>query len=604
MKVLFSALHLAYFRNFESVIRELAERGHHVHLTADETEGMGGQELAVRLAAQYPSVTWELLPSLAAEPWYDAARKLRVGLDYVRALEPRYVASPKLRLRARGRTPRLVRWTTAVPLLGPAVTRAALTRIERLLPQGEAMAGYIREQAPDVVVLASLTYARSQQLDVLKAARALRIPVAAAIMSWDHLSSKALLHMAPDMVIVWNDVQRREAVEMHGLAEERVAVTGAQCYDQWFGRTPSRSREAFCRAVGLRPDRPFALWVHSALSPAPEPPEPVLVTRWIEALRSSSDPRLRDVGVLVRPHPERLKEWAGVSLARFDNVAFHGRNPIDAEAKHDYFDSLYYSSAVIGLVTSAFLEAAVVGRPVLTFELPEYRLHQEEMLHFRYLRTVAGGLLRSAPGIAGNLEQLAEAVALDGQRDDRNRRFVEAFIRPGGMDVPATPAFVAALERLHHEGTRADPTLERHAWLRPVVAAAARRAGGGVTRWLLLDERGDAWDENRLREERAQQSRIEAKVEHRNDKLRRRARRERIDMVKRVGKAGKSALRQGRHRVAVTAYRAAAIIARRAELTAKEAISLGRRARYGAAVAVHRALSGVKRGPMPGPPDR
>ena len=107
----------------------------------------------------------------------------------------------------------------------------------------------------------------------MKAARALGIPVAAAILSWDHLSSKALVHIVPDTVIVWNAIQRREASEMHGVAEDQVVLTGAQCYDQWFTRQPERSRAEFCRAMGLRPDRPFALWVHSALTPTPDPPE-------------------------------------------------------------------------------------------------------------------------------------------------------------------------------------------------------------------------------------------------------------------------------------------------------------------------------------------
>ena len=38
MKIVFSALHFASFRNFESVVHALAERGHHVHLMADETD--------------------------------------------------------------------------------------------------------------------------------------------------------------------------------------------------------------------------------------------------------------------------------------------------------------------------------------------------------------------------------------------------------------------------------------------------------------------------------------------------------------------------------------------------------------------------------------
>ena len=74
-----------------------------------------------------------------------------------------------------------------------------------------------RSSAPDVVLLTSLTFSRSLAMEQLKAARALGIPTAACIMSWDHLSSKALLHIAPDGTIVWNDVQKREAIEMHGM---------------------------------------------------------------------------------------------------------------------------------------------------------------------------------------------------------------------------------------------------------------------------------------------------------------------------------------------------------------------------------------------------
>jgi hypothetical protein len=554
MKVLFAALHLAYFRNFESVIRELAARGHAVHLTGDEPEGMGGQELAERLAAEYPTVTWDRLPSLEEEPWFDAARRMRVALDWARVLDDRYPA--KLRIRAEERTARVVRWAARVPGLGPRLTVAALTRFERVMPASSRMIEYLEGHAPDVVVLASLTYSRSQQLDVLKAARALRLPVAAAIMSWDHLSSKALLHVIPDRVIVWNEVQAQEAVEMHGIPRDRLVQTGAQCYDQWFTRRPERSREAFCRAMGLDPARRFVLWVHSALSPTPDPPEPVLVRRWIEALRASDDPSLRDLGVLVRPHPERLKEWAGVSLDGFDNVAFHGQNPIDADSKNDYFDALYYSSAVVGLVTSAFLEAAIVGRPVLTFTLPEYRMHQEEMIHFRYLTEVEGGLLRMAPDLDTHFRQLAEAVALDGARDERNRRFLKAFVRPAGLEASATPAFVDALERLQREGTTPDPALERSAWLRPLVLPVASWSRVGVGRWLMNDMRADAWDERADYTERAIRERIAAKEKRTREKVRRKQRRQRRDALMRQGKEIKSGLRKLRHRTAVTVYRA------------------------------------------------
>jgi len=555
MNVLFAALHHAYYRNFDSVVRELVARGHRVHLAAEEPESLGGQGLAERLTAECPgAVTWDLMPSLEHEPWFDAARRCRVALDYVRVLDPDYPA--KLRIRAEERTARVVRGVSSVPVLGPRLARAVLTGFERLLPVSQDLVRYLRERAPDVVVLTSLTYSRSQQLDLLRAARALEIPVVAAIMSWDHLSSKGLLHIAPDRVFVWNQVQMHEAITMHGLPGDRIVATGAQCYDQWFTKAPSRGRDEFCRAMGLRADRPFALWVHSALSPTPDPPEPVLVIRWIEALRASANPALRELGVLVRPHPERLKEWAGIDLRRFENVAFHGGNPIDGRSRDDYFDSLYHSGAVVGLVTSAFLEAGIVGRPVLTFMLPEYEMHQEEMIHFRYLLTVAGGLLHTANDMDAHLAQLAAAVARPGERDEKNRRFLEVFVRPQGLHVPATPAFVEALEDVPRSGVAADAENSGASLLRPLAARLAGWSRTGVGRWLMNDERADLWDEDTQARARVVREREEHKARFHAAKVRRNARQARRDRLQGIWKSARSASRKLRHRAAVSVHRA------------------------------------------------
>ena len=489
MKVVFTALHFANYRNFESVIRVLASRGHSVHLLADEPETFGGRALVERLAAEYPSVTFGWSPSPAEEPWFRFAQKVRFALDYVRFLDPRYVEAEKLRVRNIERTPRIVRWMTSGIgglLVGRRGAAALLKAIERNLPRSPAISRALEEQRPDVVLLTSLTFSRSLGMEHMKAARALGIPTAACIMSWDHLSSKALLHVQPDATIVWNDVQKREAIEMHDVPASRVVVTGAQCYDQWFDKRPARSREQFCRTVGLDPQRPFVLYVCSAMSPVPEPAEPLFVKEWIHALRRSSDPILRTAGVLVRPHPERGREWTGVSLDGFDNVAVNGRNPIDADAKADYFDSLYYSAAVVGLCTTAFLEAAIIGRPVLTLQLPEYRMHQVGMLHFRYLLNVGGGLLHTAPDVASHLAQLAEAMKSDGSRDERNRRFLTAFVRPNGLEIPATPTFVEAVEALGRRERQAQ--LERAPGAVPLMLRTAIGASTtAVGRWLMMD---------------------------------------------------------------------------------------------------------------------
>jgi hypothetical protein len=510
MRLLFSALHFAYFRNFESVLETLAAQGHYIHLAADEAETFGGQALVERLAGSYPRVTYGSVPSAADEPWMPFAQKVRYALDYVRFCAPRYADVPKLRVRNVERTPRVVRWL--MKGLGVSPMAATLKWLERSMPRSTAMRAWLEALAPDAVILTSLTFSRSSAVEQLKAARGLGIPAAAAIMSWDHLSSKALLHIAPDRTFVWNEVQKREAVEMHGLPPESIVVSGAQCYDQWFNRRPSRTRETFCADMGLDPARPFVLYVCSAMSPVPTPVEPLFVKDWVTALRTSADPTLRDVGVLIRPHPERLKEWTDVSVEGLENVVVHGGTPIDSTSKADYFDALIFSHAVVGLCTSAFLEAAIAGRPVLTLLLPAYRMHQDGMAHFRYLLDVEGGLLHAAPDMSAHLRDLSGVLSRSGDREERNVRFLTAFLRPQGLGAPATPAIVSAIEQLAALPRAVDPRFARATTAQNVVGWVAGATRVGVGQWLMMD----AIDVARARSEEQNDERKQALLHKRS----------------------------------------------------------------------------------------
>ena len=550
MKILFCAQHFSYVRNYESVVRALSARGHQVHVAAERQEQMGGRQLVERLTEECPGVTWGWSPALEEEPWFNFAAKLRHTLQYVRFLDPAYDDRPKYRERAAVNTPRVLRRLLATPLTRPAAVRrllaALLVRAERLMPSSARLEAFLREASPDVVLLASVTNPGSPEMDHLKAARRMRIPVAMCVFSWDHLSGKSWIRIAPDQVIVWNETQRREAIEEHFLPADRVVTTGAQCWDQWFDRAPSRSREAFCRDVGLDPLQPFVLYVCSVLS-RPAPNEAQFVIDWLRRLRASDDQVLRHAGVLIRPHPERMDEWDGVDLPAFSNVAFRGRNPVDPAAKDDYFDSMHYASSVVGIVTSAFIEAAVAGREVLTIELPEFALHQRGAPHFRYLVDVAGGLLHSAPDFDGHFAQLRACLGgASDSRSARNRRFLEAFVRPHGLDVPATPRFVEAVERLAASGPA---PLDEPAspWLgvqRALVHRLAAAGAHGFGEWLLMDvrdaehaaaeaakargrEQAAAEKEERVRaRQRDRDARLKAKQVQRREKGRRRSSKE------------------------------------------------------------------------------
>jgi len=491
VKILFLARHYTYFRNYESVIAALAARGHQLHLAAEREEDLGGREMVERLTQEHPGVSLGWVPG-RGDAWGEFAIKLRMTIDYLRYLDPAYAGAPKLRARARERVPRIGLWllfvTAAQTSIGRRVVRAVLTACERAIPRSARIDEYLREQGADVVLFTPLIgLVASPQLDYLQSAKALGRPTALCVWSWDHLSSKAILRNVPDRIFVWNETQRDEALRLHAVRPEQIVVTGAQCFDQWFDRRPSTDRATFCQKVGLAGDSPFLLYVCSALFHG-SPSEALFVQRWIRAVRTCGLEPLASMPIVVRPHPARLKEWADIDVTDDPGVRLFGRNPVDPDAKADYFDSLHHSAAVVGLNTSAFLEGAIAGKPVFTTLLPEHHENQEGTIHFHYLLNVGGGLLHAARTLDEQCRQLNAALQSDEQTSARSRRFVEAFIRPRGMDVAASPVFADAVEALR--AVTPIPADERssHRVLRGVMAPVVSLASHKAAEALVLSE--------------------------------------------------------------------------------------------------------------------
>jgi hypothetical protein len=154
-----------------------------------------------------------------------------------------------------------------------------------------------------------------------------------------------------------------------------------------------------------------------------------------------------------------------------------GANPVDAESRAAYFNSMFYSAAVAGVNTSALIESGIVGRPVFSLKAEEFSGTQEGTLHFQHLKNVNGGLLTMSASLAEHEAQLAAFLDGPPPAEPPGRRFIEAFIRPYGLDQPAGPRLADAIEAT---ARTLKPTPERPrrgdallaTVLRPVAAAA------------------------------------------------------------------------------------------------------------------------------------
>jgi hypothetical protein len=459
--------------SYQSVIGELADRGHEVAIAIHEQRDIGWRDRLLEELAG-PRVSIEAAVAPPGDRWLELAADLRSSIDLFQFLGPRF--NETYRARARKRAPRPALALARTPLARSGPTRRAVARTfelaESALPTSAEIERYLGDKRPDVVLFTPYLGLRSAQPDFLRAAQALGLRTAVLVKSWDNLSSKSVIRPIPDRLFVWNEVQRGEAERLHGVDPSRVVVTGAQCFDEWFEWRP-RPRNEFADRAGIDPDRPFVLY--ACCSPWTGQSEVDFVRRWTATLRARGG-RLADLGVLIRPHPKRPDAWHGVEIPGVVVFPAAGHAPTDAESKADYFDSIHHSQAVVGLNTSAMIEAAIAGRPVLTVLDPEYERIQQGTLHFRYLLEVGGGLLvvgRTLEEHAGQLER-----AMEHGDDGRSRRFVAEFVRPHGLGVAATPLFVDELERFAASAPpRPHETPAPLRALRPLLSPLASRAG-------------------------------------------------------------------------------------------------------------------------------
>jgi len=394
------------------------------------------------VVAEHPLASMVELPLQRTGSDHDAIRIVRALADLVRFFGPAFHDARWPRRRALRRVLQLaghrksrVISKRAVDYELPAEVCArvgdAFGELERAIPPEPELELSVAGLDVDAVLVVTRCVLGGPEPDVLKVARRLGLPSIMLVWSWDNLSSKATLHEHPDLLLVWNATQAREATVFHGIPAERVLALGAANFDRFF-------EELAEAAEAARPDGPPRL-LYLGSSPKVVPDEPALFARWLVVVRTSADERVRAAEVVVRPHPasRRWDDWTPPEGVR---LSF-------PEAKIEtarLSQLLVEADAVVALNTSAEIEAAISGTPVLTFRAGEAARGQEGSLHFRYLLEEHGGFVLDAPTLDAHVQQLASILSGDHDPEPA-QRFVQSFVRPQGLDRPVVPQVAAAI---------------------------------------------------------------------------------------------------------------------------------------------------------------
>ena len=478
MKILLVVKQKKNVDTFLRTIRILLDRGHTVTVAVQERDERRDEKFERDIAHDRFDVV--PCPPVRTDQWTAVAGLLRSLRDCVHYLGPQLREAVKLQ----ARTVNKLRQELAVPgkfdEVATALREIPATQVARLesvmklaeagLPTDPLYDEFIRSHAPDVVLASPVIHFGSAQADIVASARRVGIPIWMLLYSWDNLSTKGTFHRRPDLMFVWNEQQRREAEQLHKFPSDRVVVVGAPRFDPFFELAPTMTREEFHVPAGLDPAKPTILYVCSSRFVSDT--ELPFIRGWLREVRSSR-PALRSCNVIIRPHPdvpllpvdtpvESLRWPANGELTA--QIARPFDDPQAVVMRTAYRSStglhecIWHSTAVVGLNTSAELEAGIVGRPVFTLVAnPQDAGGQSNTLHFHYLLKAHGGFVRAERTYKHHMIQLADA--LENPPDPAPiRAFIEQFLRPHGLDKPVAPLLADAIEQAfdaHRAGTLA-----------------------------------------------------------------------------------------------------------------------------------------------------
>ena len=71
--------------------------------------------------------------------------------------------------------------------------------------------------------------------------------------SWDNFTNKLLPVRRVNRLVVWNELMKQQAIELHGYEPDELRIAGVPQWDRYFRDGVAISREAFCARIGADP---------------------------------------------------------------------------------------------------------------------------------------------------------------------------------------------------------------------------------------------------------------------------------------------------------------------------------------------------------------
>lgn len=242
--------------------------------------------------------------------------------------------------------------------------RRLIRKLDRWLAPRGRFAILLDHYEPELVF--STDVQNENDVRLMHEARDRGIPVLGMVRSWDNLTSKGIMRIFPDTLLVNNDLVKEEAIRHSGMPQEKIAVVGIPHYD-FYLTEPRTSRKEFFRKVGADPSKRLILFTPTG--------DRYLGQNTIdrEVLEILRDNLPADCQILVRFPPHDT-----VNLGDFDpgGRIYSDRptipqtiNPrkveLTREMDQHLADTIYHSSLVVSGPSTIAIDAALFDKPII-----------------------------------------------------------------------------------------------------------------------------------------------------------------------------------------------------------------------------------------------
>ena len=444
MRILYVLRGEGYFSYHDTVIHHLCAAGHQVKILFDEEHGRVklNPEIQTNMDQEANLSRGEVVRR--SDHWRRilyASRELRSYSSYLNRPEQSAFYTDRWENYIAGFLKPVVRRSrVARKLVASCFSRSVMQGFEQLVPPDKKIIQVIQQFRPDVIVASPANLRFSEELDYIKAGKALHIPTAISVLSWDNLTTKGIFQVIPDVLLTWNQAQAEEAIQIHRVPSEQIVITGSPFFDKWIdGDRLQMDRQSFFRKVTLNPDQPYLLYLGSSKNIAED--ETWQVKELLDCIRAHPDPQVRRIQILVRPHPSNVEICSAIQDEGVQ-VWPKGRTMMGTvDFWQDFYNSMKYSFGTVGINTTGMIDAVINDRPGAAIMSERYRLTQMQSMHFcQLLKANVLEIAESAPACVEVLRDML--VGIDRKKAERSR-FIHDFVRPHGLARPA--GYYAAL---------------------------------------------------------------------------------------------------------------------------------------------------------------